>query len=217
MSARYNQNQELSQRLAELRGDDIGNADIGEITCVVESIMTSLRGDLSSVDLKLYAELEALAEYIQHAKLEIAALRPDEIKDRIPSATDELDAVVLATETATNSIMDAVEDIENMTVQMSEEVGRKVSEYVTSIYEACNFQDISGQRITKVVSTLRHIETTVEELLMAFGEEVRQGTNQSSQEKDATVDEEQSLLNGPQLPEEANRQADIDALLAEFD
>lgn len=217
MSARDNQNQELSQRLAALRGDDLGSVDRGEITRVVESIMTSLRGDLSSVDLKLYAELEALAEYIQHAKLEIAALRPDEITDRIPSATDELDAVVLATETATNAIMDAAEDIENMAPQMSDEIGRKVSEDVTSIYEACNFQDISGQRITKVVSTLRHIETTVEELLMAFGEEVRQGSRPGSQETKVSVDDEQSLLNGPQLPEEANRQADIDALLAEFD
>lgn len=209
-------NQELASRLSGLRKDDGGHVSREEIARVVDGIMTSMRGDLSAVDLKLYAELEALAEYIQHAKLEIAALRPDEIKDRIPSATDELDAVVMATEQATNTIMDSVEAIESLVPKMDEGTGQTVQSAITAVYEACNFQDITGQRITKVVKTLQHIEVKVEALLQAFGEEIRKNEIVPMDEPKRT-DREEDLLNGPQMPDEANRQADIDALLASFD
>ncbi len=43
---------------------------------------------------------------------------------------------------------------------------------MTQVYEACNFQDITGQRITKVVNTLKHIEEKVEALVSAFGDEI---------------------------------------------
>jgi len=210
-------NQELAERLSGLRKDGGSAVPREEIARVVDGIMTSMRGDLSGVDLKLYSELEALAEYIQHAKLEIAALRPDEIKDRIPSATDELDAVVFATEQATNTIMDSVEEIENLIPNMDEEVGKSVQASTTAVYEACNFQDITGQRITKVVKTLQHIENKVEALLQAFGEEIKRNDPTAVVEKPKPENSEEDLLNGPQMPDEANRQADIDALLASFD
>src|SRR5690606_621227 len=103
-------------------------------------------------------------------KAEIAALRPDEIRSRhLPTATDELDAVVGATEQATNSILEAVEVIETLVGEMTPEAGKQITEAVTRVYEACNFQDITGQRITKVVKALQHIEQKVDGLLAVFG------------------------------------------------
>ena len=58
-------------------------------------------------DQLLFSELKELALYIQKARTDIAAIRPADISgEHIPLATDELDAVVGATEDATNKIMD---------------------------------------------------------------------------------------------------------------
>ena len=82
----------IKGKLDEIRADHSETVPIGEITAVVESILTSMSGDISSSDFKLYHELEVLALYIDNAKMEIASLRPDEIQhEPIPSATDELD------------------------------------------------------------------------------------------------------------------------------
>jgi len=188
--------------------------DPGEIVDVVEGIMVTMRGDLSAAGLDLYAELGSLAKYIADAKAEISTLRPDEIRDEhLPAASDELDAIVGATEQATNGILEAVETIEGLTQDMSPEVAEKVTEAVTRVYESCNFQDITGQRVTNVVKALKQIEASVVGLLAAFGDE-SSPTDKPAAPAPAEAAEDHELLNGPQLPGEATTQAEIDALLA---
>jgi chemotaxis protein CheZ len=180
-------------------------------------MLQSLRGDLSEVDLKVYAELEGLAKYILAAKREIAALRPDDItSEHLPKAADELDAIVGSTEEATNGILQAMELLEGLTAQMPAELAEQVTNAVTRVYESCNFQDITGQRITKVVKTLKHIEDRVEALVAAFGDEIQKYRDAHPADKPPPTGDE-TLLNGPQLPDEASKQAEIDALLASFD
>jgi chemotaxis protein CheZ len=209
---------ELTDKLAAVERERLAKPlDARELMAMVEGIVASMEGDLSPMSIKLYAELEQLAHFIQKAKSEIAQLRPDEIRDQhLPTATDELEAIVGATETATNGILNAVEQIENLTGEMAPEVAEKVSEAVTQVYESCNFQDITGQRISKVVKALQHIESKVDGLLSAFGDELtkHRGAAQAApadpSKQDASGD--QALLNGPQLPQAAKGQADIDAL-----
>jgi chemotaxis protein CheZ len=191
-----------------------------EIHEVVAEMLATMEGDLSEMNLKLYAEVESLARYIVTAKGEIAALRPDEIMStHLPSATDELDAIVGSTEDAANGILQAMESLETLTSEMTPEIAEKVTEAVTQVYEACNFQDITGQRITKVVKALKHIEAKVDALVSAFGNEISKykatQPEAGAPEPDTTSDA--ALLNGPQLPDNASKQNDIDALLASFD
>jgi chemotaxis protein CheZ len=172
------------------------------------------------MNLKLYAEVESLARYIVTAKSEIAALRPDEImSDHIPSATDELDAIVGSTEEATNGILQAMESLEALTGEMAPEMAEKVTDAVTQVYESCNFQDITGQRITKVVKALKHIESKVDALVAAFGDEISKykATHPQAEKAEENPMSDKALLNGPQLPDNAGKQDDIDALLASFD
>ncbi|HMK68892.1 MAG TPA: protein phosphatase CheZ [Stellaceae bacterium] len=176
-----------------------------------EAALQGLSGDVSFAEVRLYREIERLAEYIRSAKREIATLRPEDIRSRdIPMATDELDAVIGATADATGAILDAAETLERMAVTMPE--GDKVREIATRIYEACNFQDITGQRITKVVRTLKHIEDKIDALLSAFGD----GAKGAAPTAEGTLpsNDDRRLLHGPQLPEEANRQDEIDAIFA---
>jgi chemotaxis protein CheZ len=195
------------EALRKQQGETVKVEDVGE---VVRSLLTSLTGDVSAGDLKLFQEVEALAEYIHRAKAEIAALRPQDIQEHyIATATDELDAIVGATESATNNILDAAEKLEAIAADLDPQSAQRISEATTTIYEACNFQDITGQRITKVVRALKHIETRVEALVAAFGSEMKQAKQSSAS---SGTDQDQNLLNGPQLPTVAHDQAAIDAL-----
>jgi chemotaxis protein CheZ len=205
---------DLSLRLDAIRREHGDAVRIDQIADVVRSMLSTTTGDISGNDLKLYREIESLADYIHAAKAEIAALRPGEIKNEfIASATDELDAIVGATESATNEIMDAAEHLETLTPMMDAEVAERLTEITTRIFEACTFQDITGQRITKVVKMLKEIEGRVENLVKAFGAE--EAVAAPKKTSDVVTDED--LLNGPQLPTTAADQAEIDRLLASFD
>lgn len=209
----------LMQRLDAAHAEaaePIGREEVAEI---VRQMLTTLHGDVSAADLGLYKELEGLARYIQHARREIAAIRPDDINSRhIPTATDELDAVVGATETATFAIFDACDAIGGIAAQLEGENAAKLNDAVTRIFEACNFQDITGQRITKVVKALKHIEEKVDQMVAAFGENIMVGADAPPADGgDAPADPDTSLLHGPQLPGNAIDQDEIDRLLASFD
>jgi chemotaxis protein CheZ len=182
---------------------------------MIKSVVASLSGDISLADLQLYREVEALADYIKTVRRDIAELRPDDISVRhIPMATDELDAVVNATADATGIILGGMEEIERLAGGLPQEVAAPLGDIVIKVYEACGFQDITGQRIGKVVKALHHIEGKIEALLAVFGADLSEPVAQEGPAEDAAA----SLLNGPALPSAAgNSQADIDALLASFD
>ena len=208
---------QLNRCLTTLRDKQEAISHREEVASIVESVLASLQGDLSSADVRVYRELEQLSELIQSAKSEIAAIRPEDINEQhIPTATDELDAIVGATEEATGTILDCMEKIEGLTSKMEPEVGTEVGNAVTQVYEACNFQDITGQRITKVVKALKEIETKIDALVAAFGTQGGGKAKPKAPAKSDTKDprEDSHLLNGPQLPGSSVSQADIDALLA---
>ena len=87
---------------------------------------------------------------------------------------------------------------------------------VARIFEACSFQDITGQRINKVVKTLKYIETKIDALLMAFDGGVG-GEPAAAPAGGQTVAPQDEFISGPQLPDNANNQAEIDAILASLD
>lgn len=189
-----------------------------EVESIVETVLGTLDGDLSLADVQLYRELESLATFIQQAKAEIANIRPEEISDEhIPTATDELDAIVEATEEATGKILDSAELVEEVAGRLDGEDKEKLMAAVTNIYEASNFQDVTGQRIGKVVKTLKQIEEKIEALVGTFSDEVQRAESKVKEKAVPTTEpnEEEDLLSGPQLPGEGISQADIDALLAD--
>jgi chemotaxis protein CheZ len=215
---------DLNERLATLHRRHGDTVSVDEIAEVVETIMATMKGDLSSHDLMVYSELRSLADFIDQVRSDVAALRPDEVKDEyIPSAADELDAIVDATAGATNTIMDSAEQIEALVDHFDAEDREKVMDATTQIFEACGFQDITGQRITKVVKALKGIEDRIDALVQAFGEEIeRYKAERGAQNAEAAAADDaplsdEDLLHGPQLKKNANTQAEIDALLADFD
>ncbi|HZB91305.1 MAG TPA: hypothetical protein VE397_07685, partial [Stellaceae bacterium] len=123
----------------------------------------------------LREELREMAAYIHQTRREIAALRPtDAGSNRIMAATGELDAIVSATERATSEILNGVERIQELTLKLpkTSEVGpiaEEIQAHVTEVLTACSFQDITGQRTTKVVNTLRYLEQRVNSMIEIWG------------------------------------------------
>jgi chemotaxis regulatin CheY-phosphate phosphatase CheZ len=68
-----------------------------------------------------------------------------------------------------------------------------------------------------VVATLQVIEGKIGLIMNSLIETLGIEVSEERLEKSVSVDEANSLLNGPQLPDKAISQADIDKLLAEFD
>jgi chemotaxis protein CheZ len=44
-----------------------------------------------------------------------------------------------------------------------------MTEHITKLFEACSFQDLTGQRITKVVKTIDFIEDRIETMQVIWG------------------------------------------------
>ncbi len=79
----------------------------------------------------------------------------------------ELEAVVQATEAAANQIMEAAEAIGEWLRQGSRDVAsvELVASKLNTIFEACTFQDITGQRIRRAIQHLQQVETMLTEVM----------------------------------------------------
>ena len=189
----------------------------GQVIEIINSVINKM--DEATHDKRdIYLHIAELAETIDSLRKEIALSSPHHVKDaHVPEATDELDAVIAATAEATNTIMSTCEEMEMLASNMDPAGRERLTTLVTQIYEACTFQDVTGQRIRKVVSTLRSIEEKVETIMSALDEKVGPVKESEYTGKVVSVDDENSLLNGPQMADKAITQEDIDKLLAEFD
>jgi chemotaxis protein CheZ len=185
-----------------------------QVMNVISSVMGKVNSSQAQPLEHIQSELAGLAKTIDDLHTDIMATRSHDVSDKhIPTATDELDAVIGATENASATIMDSCEAIQAIVEHSDDTTKSGVFEETTKIFEACSFQDITGQRISKVINTLKDIEATVDNLLNLFGP-----VNDS--DKQETVDtrsEDEKLMNGPQMNGQGVSQDDIDKLLAEFD
>ncbi|WP_419902506.1 protein phosphatase CheZ [Kiloniella sp.] len=191
------------------------NADLEGL---VDSLMLNIGDEAVETNHKILTEIGSVASYIHDTKRQLASLRPDEIKsDYLPTAADELDAIVGATEQATHNILSAMELLEELADTLdNSSTAEKINGAVTQVYEACSFQDITGQRISRVVNALQHVEQKVDKLLQAFGDGIASDADPEKptpKRADGVNRPDEDLCNGPQLEGEGVSQDDIDALL----
>ena len=201
-------------RLVDFLKQKRENVTFHDIICLAEVAAQSLQGFFQAMDAKVYRELREIAGYIDSMRTEIGALQVNDLKDsRIPSAGEELGAIVKATEQATNTIMECAEAV--MGADDSDPAAYKalVDEKMMIIFEACSFQDITGQRVSKVVETLQHIEQRVVRFADVMKAKDLDGFL-SDAERERNERKEKLLLNGPQLAGEGVDQSDVDKMFA---
>ena len=199
-------------RLVEFLKEKRENVTFHDIITLAEVAAQSLQSFFQAMDSKVYGELREIAGYIESMRQEIGALQVNEIKNsRIPAAGQELGAIVKATEQATNTIMECAETL--MAADASDPVAYKmlVDEKMLIIFESCSFQDITGQRIAKVVETLQHIETRVARFADVMRAKDLNGFLHEH-ERARMERKEKLMLNGPQLDGKGNAQNAVDEL-----
>lgn len=187
---------------------------------ITSKTIESFKAELAEAH-KIRAELEEIYAAIERTKQEIATLHTTGFKGaQMVRVTGELDAIVQGTLEATDQILTAAESIDRdaglleaaVKSEQDRALASDIQEHVIKIFESCNFQDLTGQRITKVVNTLKFIEDRIVRMMEIWG---GIETFQSIQ-VDVIPDREgdAALLNGPKINADVGHasQDDIDAL-----
>jgi len=145
---------------------------------VVQAVLETMQGDLSAQETSLLSKVEELGRTIASPRPKSRrCMSTTSMPSHIPSATDELDAIVAHTASATDIISKCAKRSTGSAANWQGKTGSPrameaasaLQHATTRIYEACSFQDITGQRITKVVATLKTIEAKVASIVTAFG------------------------------------------------
>jgi chemotaxis protein CheZ len=133
---------------------------------------------------------------------------------RVPGApttriANELEAVMQGSEQATQKILAAAEEIDqaanNLSAALKNDSDRglaqDIRERVIAIFEACNFQDLSSQRVAKVMASLDRID---QQIIRTLDELARDSA---------------PAMHGPRLADDRGHvsQSDVDSMFADRD
>jgi chemotaxis protein CheZ len=198
----------------------VGESSVAGAVAEAQALLETYRAQIEQCE-KLKVELDLIHDAISRTKREIAVLHGKSFDGQeMAKVNGELGAVVGGTEQATQQILEAAEAIDQAASAMAKVnspeqqkiLGEEIQERVISIFEACNFQDLTGQRITKVMTTMRFIEQHINAMMDIWG-----GVDAIRAHAPAIIDTREGdakLLNGPKLDGDAGHasQDDIDAL-----
>jgi len=185
-----------------------------------QALLDTYRAQIEQCE-KLKVELDLIHDAISRTKREIAVLHGKSFNgEEMAKVNGELGAVVGGTEQATQQILEAAESIDNAASALSKNtsldqqkiLSEEIQERVVSIFEACNFQDLTGQRISKVMTTMKFIEQHINEMMNIWG-----GVDAIKAHAPPIIDTREGdakLLNGPKLDGDIGHasQDDIDAM-----
>ena len=205
--------------VAAAAAEAIENSSQREIA-ETRALLETYRAQIEQCE-KLKVELDLIHDAIDRTKREIAVLHGKSFQgDEMAKVNGELGAVVGGTEQATQQILEAAEAIDQASTALSKVntpdqqklLSEEIQERVISIFEACNFQDLTGQRISKVMSTMKFIEHHINSMMDIWG-----GVDAIKAHVPPIVDTREGddkLLNGPKLDGDVGHasQDDIDAL-----
>ncbi len=185
-----------------------------QMITIINSVLRKVSAPQTKWDRQVLQEVEELKAVIESLRHELRTIAASDItRDHVPGATDELDAVVLLTEDATNRIMNSCDQIQNDIADLPDHKQTQLQAHLISIFEACTFQDISGQRIAKVIAALKKIDDKTHHMMGILQAHFPEASTESKAE---TRTAEEALLNGPQLPGQGISQEDIDRILREM-
>jgi chemotaxis protein CheZ len=201
-------------------GIDSDEAMLARESANAQATLESYRAQIAQCE-KLKVELDLIHDAITRTKQEIAVLHGTSFSgEEMSKVTGELGAIVGGTEEATEQILEAAEAIDqaatalvkNTSPDQHQRLCADISEKVVGIFEACNFQDLTGQRISKVMNTMKFIEHHINVMMEIWG-----GVDAIKEHAPPIVDtrdDDAKLLNGPKLDGEDGHasQNDIDAM-----
>jgi chemotaxis protein CheZ len=117
---------------------------------------------VGGIDLgRLAREIDVIAGYVRNLRASINAIHAPEIaRQRLPEMRGDLAAVVEVTNDAANRILETAEEL--MFAPDGPDFRARVEEKMIGLMEACSFQDLTGQRISRVAGTLCALEERIQ-------------------------------------------------------
>jgi chemotaxis protein CheZ len=123
----------------------------------------------------------------------------------------ELEEVLSSSEAATQKVLAAAEEVDQvahnlsaaLTGKFEQGLAQDILDLVIRIFEACNFQDVAGQRISKVLATFKFLEDHISRVLAEINNAAGPPRN--------------GMLHGPRLEIDTGHvsQAEIDSMFAD--
>ena len=185
---------------------------------------------------EMMSGLQDIYQQIHQAKEPDAGiLDKNESEQLFNEASKQLDEIMATTEEAASHILNIIERQQDMAPENAEllrlaserrlnreevarlfELNELVDKDLTDILTALSFQDLTGQRIKKIVATLKTIEGKAFELVMSTGLAMKAHAKEPGKDMETIQTEAKrkaSELKGPTL--DAN-QKNVDDLLAEL-
>ncbi len=165
------------------------------------------------------AEIQEIRRKMLSLQLEVAALRHPKAQEDVLSVTAlELAEIVQTTENAANQILDSTELIDRAVGELrslimdesAEVLFDQIESLTAKIFESTNFQDLTGQRVGKVLRTVHDVEEHLDRMIDIWGRDVF-ATVPIPKPKDPITDDGNPLC-GPALNGDGLSQCDIDAL-----
>ncbi|KTS20396.1 hypothetical protein NS228_27990 [Methylobacterium indicum] len=141
----------------------------------IETVVTAERGPPGMERLRF--DLIEMAKAISRTKSEIAAIHtPEQDQSQLGAASEALDGIVRTTERATSDILQAAEEVQEVAWTLREtgadsSVCDRLDHNATQIYTACSFQDLTAQRTSRIVNTLRYLEQRLTAMIEIWASE----------------------------------------------
>ncbi|MBS0248988.1 MAG: protein phosphatase CheZ [Proteobacteria bacterium] len=174
------------------------------------------RGDTLAA---LHSEIAITREAMARNRQDLTTLIGDAKEKRLPRAAAQLGAAVDDMRTATTRILNLAEAADDsaraLAASMKDDdykrgLAQEIQDQIVKIYEACNFQDIAGQHIGKVISLLGTMEGQLDAIM------ARSAGTHHIKRSPAPAAKTDGLLNGPKLsgdPGHATQQ-DVDRIFS---
>jgi len=191
-------------------------SDTDKVLNAIDEVKTYITREHEPIDvMQMRLNIVDMTQKIEQIKTEIA--NTDHSSPNIADAQIELHVVLDETETATSTILTSAEEIQGLGWEIRERGGfdaecDKIDEFATEIYMACSFQDLTGQRLRKVVQLIEMLETRLKAMVSLWDESELERYRDAPKPRD----EISALTNGPATPEFAQGQDQIDNVMGEI-
>lgn len=149
--------------------------------------------------------------------------------------SDQLDKIVQATEKATTEIMEIIEKqldlqahshdllqvlqqstVDPAGIEKLVAINRMLNQDLMQILTTLSFQDITGQRIKRIIATLKKVEKTVFDLYLYTGLKIKGRQDAPDKDFDQLEQEAKKKISELKGPQTGVSQKDIDELLSQL-
>ena len=180
-----------------------------DVLAAFETMIIAVKESWNECNAAGNPEIQALQQQVQASLNQLTSL-PQWDVPRVKEAIEEVHTVVNATEKATTTIMEQAEGILNADAANPETYSTCVTDAVMQIFEACSFQDITGQRLARVTEILGDMEEQARLTMSVIASNAQGAQNENLSDRDQR--KQDLMLHGPANEGEGISQDDIDAL-----